>query len=101
MMATGETDFPRTRLDYFQRYRLENKAQDYKEQLVAKARWLIDDLKRLIQHLEEGSTINSLGEVQGKGSEIDRLCGLYAQTRELAEEMRQARDADREDDEAK
>ena len=97
MMATGETGFPRTRLDYFQRYRLENKVEDYKEQLVDKARWLIDDLERLIQHLEEGSTINSLGEVQGKGSEIDRLCGLYMQTRDLAEEMRQARDADKED----
>ena len=96
---TNETrDFPRTRLDYFQRYRLENKVEDYKEQLIGRACWLIDDLQRLIQHLEEGSTINSLGEVQGKGGEIDRLCGLYALTRELAEEMRQAREADKEDD---
>ncbi len=96
-MTTDEArDFPRTRLDYFQRYRLDSKVEDYKEQLVAKARCLIDDLERMIRHLEEGNSVNSLGEVQGRGSEIDRLCGLYMQTRELAEEMRQARAADEE-----
>ncbi len=98
-MTTDEArDFPRTRLDFFQRHRLDSKVEDYKEQLVAKARWLIDDLERMLQHLEEGSAINSLGEVQGAGSEIDRLCGLYSEVRQLAEEMRSAREGDKEDE---
>ncbi len=94
---TTEEPFPRTRMDFFQRYSVENRLEDYRTALVGKARWLAEDLQRLIQHLEEDSTINSLGEVQGRGGEIDRLCGLYAQFKQLRDELRAAREAEEED----
>jgi len=92
--ANERSEVPRTRLDFFQRYSIEHRLAGYRETLIGKARWLKDDMERLIRNLEEGSTINSIGEVQGRGGEIDRLCGLYAEFQRLAEELRAARESE-------
>jgi hypothetical protein len=55
----------------------ESDARRVSEQLVRKAKWLRDDMDRLIAQVEAGGSVNSLGEVQGSGSEVDRLCALY------------------------
>ena len=95
-MATADESVPRTRLDFFQRYSGEHLLEGYRETLIGKARWLKEDMERLVRNLEEGSTINSIGEVQGRGGEIDRLCGLYAEFKRLAEELRAARESEEE-----
>lgn len=47
-----------------------------KKQLVDKMRDLADDLTRAADRLERNGTFNSLGEVQGSGREVDRLCAV-------------------------
>jgi hypothetical protein len=37
---------------------------------------MIHQMERLIRNIDEGYTINTLGEVQGRGSEVDRLCAI-------------------------
>jgi hypothetical protein len=49
---------------------------DVTKSLKGEVAWLRRDLERVEQHLEEGYHVNSMGEVQSKGSSIDRLCAL-------------------------
>ena len=67
-----------------------NLRADYRE-LVAAARALADRLTRLAAGIEHdgGKTyiINSLGEVQGQGGNIDRLCALVCAGRDRAKSL--------------
>lgn len=57
--------------------------QEYiKEQLLHAARTISDDMIMLTKHLNEGHVVNSLGELQSRGSNLDRLCALYAAAEE-------------------
>lgn len=52
------------------------------KELVSRLRNLAFDLDRAAARLErdpaDGTAVNSLGEVQGRGGEVDRLCGIRA-----------------------
>jgi hypothetical protein len=52
------------------------KYSDATKSLKDEVAWLQRDLERVTKHLEEGYHVNSLGEVQSRGSNIDRLCAL-------------------------
>lgn len=55
-----------------------------KQKLIETARWLAADLNRLAEELEKEEPLyNSLGVVQGRGSEVDRLCGELKQQMEI------------------
>ena len=63
--------------------KLENRIEDtqlqiesLKNSLANAAADLAYKMNRLMLNLEEGHAINSLGEVQSRGSEVDRLCAL-------------------------
>lgn len=49
------------------------------EQLVGVAKNIIDKMERLLRDLDSGMHINGLGELQSRGSEVDRLCGIREQ----------------------
>ena len=53
------------------------------ESLVSTAVGIINDMELLLKHLEDDTHINSLGELQARGSELDRLCGMREQIVEL------------------
>lgn len=40
---------------------------------------MIDKMMRLIANVDHDLTVNTLGEVQGRGLEVDRLCALRGQ----------------------
>lgn len=44
--------------------------------LVRNAKALIEDMNRLVSNIESGYHVNDLGEVQSRGTSIDRLCAL-------------------------
>lgn len=44
--------------------------------LVRNAKALIADMERLVSNIESGYHVNDLGEVQSRGTAIDRLCAL-------------------------
>ncbi len=49
------------------------------EKLHAKASSIVNDMSRLLQQLEKAEKrphFNGLGELQGQGPELDRLCGI-------------------------
>lgn len=56
--------------------------------LQQRARHLAGDMAHLADRaIPEGQSVNSLGEVQGAGSEIDRLCGERKRAIEAAERL--------------
>lgn len=68
-----------TKLDYAVED-ADRQLENLKSQLDLRAGCLKDTLSRLQRRLEtEGVTanINELGEVQGQGHEVDRLCALF------------------------
>ena len=50
-----------------------------RSKLLGAANWLAEDLVKLTKQVMSGEGYNSLGVVQGRGSEIDRLCGELRQ----------------------
>ena len=50
-----------------------------RSKLLGAANWLAEDLVKLTKQVMYGEGYNSLGVVQGRGSEIDRLCGELRQ----------------------
>lgn len=44
--------------------------------LVRAASSLSRDMERAVAHVEGGMSVNQLGEVQGRGNEVDRYCAL-------------------------
>ncbi len=53
------------------------------ERLVEVANDITNTMERLLSALEEDQHINGLGELQSRGSELDRLCGMREQIVEL------------------
>lgn len=47
-----------------------------REELAAEAESLAERMTRIAGHAREGLTVNELGEVQSRGSAVDRLCAL-------------------------
>lgn len=71
-------------------HRIESDLEYRKTQIVEKAEWMIRDLSRLVEGLNEKGAeynFNSLGEIQGKGSELDRLLGELSAVRKVYEEL--------------
>jgi hypothetical protein len=52
------------------------KIESLSSELASEAADLASRMSRLVTRLEEGSSINALGEVQRRGAEVDRLCAL-------------------------
>lgn len=48
---------------------------------------LIDRMESLRRYLNDGMTINSLGEVQGLGQDVDRLCAVLRQQENALETL--------------
>ena len=88
------SEFPRTALDYFQQYELDRQVPELRARLRQKAQSICDSMEELIRDLDADRTINSLGELQGRGSELDRLCGMYTLVKELARDLAKAREYD-------
>lgn len=69
----------------------------YKKQLSDRAEYIARGMEKINRRLADNdnpleaySGINSLGELQGSGSELDRLCGQYTQARQVRAELAQA-----------
>ncbi len=70
------------------------------ELLVTTASSLADRMTRLAERLERDgvvASVNELGEVQGLGANVDRLCALLDATRRTRDLVRLAVSAARED----
>lgn len=67
-------------------FSLLRRAENAKGRLLDSAAHVQRKMERIIKDINEGSTINSLGELQGSGPEVDRLCGEYCQIVEVATE---------------
>ena len=61
------------------KYQLEADRCHIRSKLFSAANWLAEDLVKLTKQLMSGEGYNSLGVVQGRGSEVDRLCGELRQ----------------------
>ena len=61
------------------KYQLEEDRCHTRSRLLGAANWLAEDLVKLTKQVMSGEGYNSLGVVQGRGSEIDRLCGELRQ----------------------
>ena len=72
--------------------RLLNKLQRTSDSLRADAAYLKNALDRVVTHLDEGDSVNSLGELQSTGVNFDRLCGLREAFIELASELECSKD---------
>lgn len=46
------------------------------KQLRSDAEYMIRRMQSLLARLDEGNSVNSLGEIQGSALDIDRLCAL-------------------------
>ncbi len=64
-------------------YTINQNRDRVEEQLVDRATSIIRDMERLLTALENDQHINGLGELQSRGSELDRLCGMREQIVEL------------------
>ena len=58
--------------------------------LAGEMRDLADRLRQAADRLDEDGHVNGLGVVQHRGSEIDRLCGVYRTLVTSAERMQKA-----------
>ena len=73
---------------------LEANARSQRESLTRLARSMAERLTRLADGLEADAdfSLNALGELQGNGVEVDRLCGTFAQARQTVKTLRSALD---------
>lgn len=55
--------------------------------LHARVSELNNTTEKLIKRIENGSSINSLGEIQGSGLQIDLLCAQICELNEQAAEL--------------
>lgn len=54
----------------------EHTLESQKQRLIQAAQWLAADLNKLAAEMANTNpSFNSLGVVQGRGSEVDRMCG--------------------------
>ena len=60
-----------------------------RQNVIDNARTLRDQMDRLISGLEDSDRfiVNSLGEVQGRGPEVDRWCALLEERREVLAQL--------------
>jgi len=65
-------------------------AKRRREELIGEMRDLADRLNQAADRLAEDGHVNGLGVVQHRGSEIDRLCGVYRLAAKTAERMQKA-----------
>lgn len=74
----------------FQTNWLEQELTSKKEEIVAAAGRIQDQMQRLIAGFETDGievNFNTLGEIQGKGSELDRLLGELATMRKMYQNL--------------
>lgn len=55
-------------------YDAEAKAKQTRERLEHAATELSERMARVAEKVRDGGSVNALGEVQGRGAEVDRLC---------------------------
>ena len=67
---------------------IESEQKMNEQQLISSAKWLAEDLLKMVKRVESGEHVNSLGVIQGRGSEIDNLCGKLATIREIKERIK-------------
>jgi len=65
-------------------------AERRRAELAGEMRDLAERLQQAADRLDEDGHVNGLGVVQHKGSEIDRLCGVYRTLVTSAERMQKA-----------
>lgn len=46
------------------------------EDLLRASRDIVNDMERMQRSIAEGYSVNSLGELQGRGSRLDQLCAV-------------------------
>lgn len=65
--------------------------QDATDTVRSTALSIAQDMERVVRHLDEGYHVNSLGEVQGRGLDLDRACALReAHARRLVQALHYA-----------
>jgi len=65
-------------------------AERRRDELAGEMRDLADRLQQAADRLDEDGHVDGLGVVQHRGSEIDRLCGVYRTLVTSAERMQKA-----------
>ena len=65
-------------------------AERRRAELIGEMRDLANRLNQAADRLDEDGHVNGLGVVQHRGSEIDRLCGVYRALVQNAERMQKA-----------
>ena len=65
-------------------------AERLRDELTSGMRDLAERLNQAADRLDEDGHVNGLGVVQHRGSEIDRLCGIYRTLVTNAERMQKA-----------
>jgi len=65
-------------------------AERRRAELASEMRDLAERLQQAADRLDEDGHVNGLGVVQHRGSEIDRLCGVYRTLVQNAERMQKA-----------
>jgi hypothetical protein len=56
-----------------------NQLENTERQIVDQGKHVRDKVRRALQTMEDGGTLNELGELQGSSSEFDRLISVRAQ----------------------
>lgn len=89
IQAESDESLKERKIDYIVE-RASYRAESTREELVSKARRLADDLNTFAGRLEANHdyVLNSLGEVQGKGMDIDRLCAILTEQRSLLQTLK-------------
>jgi hypothetical protein len=62
---------------------LEAERNKLRGELIAGAKWIIDDMREVIERMErpEPGNVNSLGVLQNNGVQFDILCARYMQVK--------------------
>jgi hypothetical protein len=89
MTARTETE---DRFKKLVEWKLEMDVEGTRKQIIDRARWLAEDLRRLANGLEAdvNHSFNTLGELQGNGVELDTWCAKLGYARETLKLFRQA-----------
>ena len=66
---------------------IERNAENKKKSVIQTAETIRDRMTRLIETLNENGNPNSLGELQGLGSELDRMIGELCVMHEIAKDL--------------
>jgi hypothetical protein len=93
---TNEKTAPTTHLEVAIEWSLARRVDDTRESIIKRARSLAERLTRMADGLEQDPdyTVNSLGELQGNGVELDAMCMKLSFARETLRHLRQATAAD-------